>query len=327
MRTELFEAPGPRARRRQGWYTALVAAVTGGVLCWVLLRFADAGQFDARMWEAFTYRGVQLRILTGVVDTVKAFVLAVVLSLLLGFLFAAGRLSAHRVLRGPAGALVEFFRAVPVIITVFALYATDLLRSCVTAVADLLRNNLAGPGEWLAANFASPTLWALVIGIALYNGAAQAEILRAGVGAVPQGQIEAGYALGMRKAQVMTVVAMPQAVRTMLPSIISQMVVTLKDTSLGFFIMYEELLYAGKLLAQNTATPYGYPYLPVLCVVGSLYIVTCTLLSAVARRLASRHSYTIPSGHRQSYLVTMTGMVRNRRVRSRESFLEEGRGK
>ncbi|MFH8612119.1 amino acid ABC transporter permease [Streptomyces sp. NPDC018029] len=315
MTSALFETPGPRARRRHFWYAVLVASVTGGGICWVLLRFADAGQFDARMWEAFGYRGVQLRILTGVVDTFKAFVLAVVLSLLLGLLFAAGRLSAHRFLRRPAGALVEFFRAVPVIITVFALYATDLLRTCVTAVADLLRNGLGAPGEWLAVNFASPTLWALVIGIALYNGAAQAEILRAGVGAVPKGQFEAAYALGMRKTQVMTVVALPQAVRTMLPSVISQMVVTLKDTSLGFFIMYEELLYAGKLLAQNTATPSGYPYLPVLCVVGSLYIITCLLLSYVARRIAAGH------------MLTMTGMVRNRRARSRGGFPEEGDGK
>lgn len=287
MRSALFEAPGPRARRRHAWYTVLVAAVTGGALCWALLRFKEAGQFDARMWEAFEYRGVQLRILTGMVDTVKAFVLAVVLSLLLGLLFAAGRLSTHGLLRRPAGALVEFFRAVPVIITVFALYATDLLRTAVAAAAGFLRENLGSPGEWAATNFASPTLWALVVGIALYNGAAQAEILRAGVGAVPKGQFEAGYALGMRKTQVMTAVVMPQAVRTMLPSIISQMVVTLKDTSLGFFIMYEELLYAGKLLAQNTATPHGYPYLPVLCVVGSLYIITCLLLSWAARRLTA----------------------------------------
>ncbi|MEU4796616.1 amino acid ABC transporter permease [Streptomyces sp. NPDC023327] len=287
MKSALFEAPGPRARRRHGWYALAVAAVTGGALCWILLRLSDAGQFDARMWEAFEYRGVQVRVLTGMVDTFKAFVLAVVLSLALGFLFAAGRLSSHRLVRGPAGALVEFFRAVPVIITVFALYATDLLRTCTTAVADLLREYLGSPGGWVAAHFTSPTLWALVIGIALYNGAAQAEILRAGVGAVPKGQFEAGYALGMRKTQVMTAVVMPQAVRTMLPSIISQMVVTLKDTSLGFFIMYEELLYAGKLLAQNTATPYGYPYLPVLSVVGSLYIITCLLLSYVARRIAT----------------------------------------
>ncbi|MBW5423157.1 ABC transporter permease subunit [Streptomyces sp. BG9H] len=290
MASALFEAPGPRARRRHTWYAVLVAVVTGGAVCWAFLRFSDAGQFDARMWEAFEYRGVQLRILAGVVDTFKAFVLSVVLSLALGFLFAAGRLSAHRVLRWPAGALVEFFRAVPVIITVFALYATDLLRTYVTAVADVLRRDFGSPGGWVADNFASPTLWALVIGIALYNGAAQAEILRAGVGAVPRGQFEAGYALGMRKTQVMTAVVMPQAVRTMLPSIISQMVVTLKDTSLGFFIMYEELLYAGKLLAQNTATPSGYPYLPVLCVVGSLYIIMCLLLSRVARHLAARNS-------------------------------------
>ncbi|MEU4213145.1 ABC transporter permease subunit [Streptomyces sp. NPDC026206] len=288
MSSVLFDTPGPRARRRNLLIGALAVLGIAALAVHVVLRLRDAGQFTPAMWEAFTYRGVQRRILIGALETLKAFTLAVVLSLLLGLLLAAGRLSDHRFLRWPATALVEFFRAMPLLIMIFALYNTGWLRSCVATAARFLRTEFGRTGNWLADNFAGPTLWALVIGIALYNGSVQAEILRAGARAVPGGQREAAYALGMRKSQVTMTVVLPQAVRAMLPGIVSQLVVTLKDTSLGFIITYEELLYAGKLLAQNTATPSGYPYIPVLLVVGPVYIGMCLCLSAFARRLARR---------------------------------------
>ncbi|MEV4438846.1 amino acid ABC transporter permease [Streptomyces sp. NPDC049577] len=286
MTSVLFDAPGPRARRRHLLYGAVATLGIAATAGYVVVRLAGAGQFTPAMWEQFGYAGVQRRILIGALDTFKAFALAVVCSLLLGLLLAAGRMSGHRALRGPATVLMEFFRAMPLLIMIFALYNTGWLRSCVASVAHVLRADLGWPGSWLADNFASPTLWALVIGIALYNGSVQAEILRAGAEAVPKGQREAAYALGMSRAQVAVSVVLPQAVRSMLPSMVGQIVVTLKDTSLGFIITYEELLYAGKLLAQNTATPSGYPYIPVLLVVGPIYIGMCLVLSACARRLA-----------------------------------------
>ncbi|WP_326685823.1 ABC transporter permease subunit [Streptomyces sp. NBC_01795] len=282
----LFDTPGPRARRRHRLYglLALVGALTASAA--VLLRLSDAGQFVAAMWEPFTYQGVQERVLRGVLDTLKAFALAVVLSLALGLLLALGRLSEHRLIRWPCAALVEVLRALPLLTLIFALYNMAVLRDAVEGFAGALRDALGAPGDWLAAHFAAPTLWALAIGVALYNGAVHAELLRSGARAVGVGQWEAAYALGMRKTQVMSTVVLPQTVRAMLPGLISQISVTLKDTSLGFIIMYEELLYAGKLLAQNISTPYGYPYLPVLCVVGSLYVTMCLLLSLLARQLA-----------------------------------------
>ncbi|MEU5050272.1 amino acid ABC transporter permease [Streptomyces sp. NPDC021096] len=288
MSSVLFDTPGPRARRRHALIGVLAVLGIAALAGYVIVRLRDAGQFTPAMWEAFAYEGVQRRILIGALETLKAFSLAVVLSMLLGLLLACGRLSEHRLLRWPTTALVEFFRAMPLLIMIFALYNTGWLRSCVATVGRFLRTELGRTGNWLADNFASPTLWALVIGIALYNGSVQAEILRAGALAVPRGQREAAYALGLRKTQVMLTVVLPQAVRSMLPAIVSQIVVTLKDTSLGFIITYEELLYAGKLLAQNTATPSGYPYIPVLLVVGPMYIGMCLALSACARWLARR---------------------------------------
>jgi glutamate transport system permease protein len=157
-----------------------------------------------------------------------------------------------------ASTIVEFFRAMPLLIMIFALYVGV---------------------------FTSTPLWALVIGLTLYNGSVQAEIFRAGINAVPKGQSEAAYAVGLRKTQVMVFVLLPQAVRAMLPSIISQLVVTLKDTSLGFIITYEELLYNGRLIA---ATSLGFPYVPLVMIIAPIYILMCLALSSLATWIERR---------------------------------------
>ncbi|MBD0421636.1 ABC transporter permease subunit [Streptomyces sp. TRM S81-3] len=262
------------------------AALLVGVL--VLVRLSGAGQFTAALWEPFTYEGVQRRILTGVVDTLTAFALAAVLSLLLGLLLAGGTLARHRPVRVTATTVVAFLRAVPVLILVFTLYNLTALRLLLDRTGTTLSGHLGDAGTWAAVHVTDVTLWALVLGVALHNGAVQADILRSGIRAVPRGQVEAAHALGMSRTQTAWSVVLPQAVRAMLPSIVAQLAVTLKDTSLGFIIMYEELLYVGKLLAQNIATPRGYPYLPVLFVVGLLYVAMCLAISALARRLARR---------------------------------------
>ncbi|MFD9128002.1 amino acid ABC transporter permease [Kitasatospora sp. NPDC059571] len=256
--TVLFDAPGPRARLRYRLFGVLALAGIAGLFGYAYVKLADAGQFDAELWSAFQYKAVQQRILDGALATLKAFGLAAAGSLVLGALLAAGRLSDHRPVRAVCGGVVEFFRAMPLLIMIFALYRGV---------------------------FSAEPLWALVVGLTLYNGAVQAEVIRAGVHAVPRGQSEAAYALGLRKTQTMTLVLVPQAVRSMLPAIIGQLVVTLKDTSLGFVITYPELLYAGKIIASNSP---GYPYIPMIMVIGPLYVGLCLILTAVARRLEAR---------------------------------------
>ena len=128
----------------------------------------------------------------------------------------------------------------------------------------------------------------VVLGLTLYNGSVQAEIIRTGVNAVPRGQSEAAYALGLRKSQVMLLILVPQAVRSMLPAIIGQMVVTLKDTSLGYVITYGELLYIGKAIATQSPTSEGFPYIPVVLVISPIYIAMCLLLTALAQRIEAR---------------------------------------
>ncbi|MFJ8442218.1 amino acid ABC transporter permease [Kitasatospora griseola] len=254
----LYDVPGPRARTRNQILGLLGLLGIAGLIWFVVSSLADAGQFDAALWSPFEYTGVQQRLLNGALATLKAFGLAAVGSLVLGSLLAAGRLSDHFPVRIVSTVVVQFFRAMPLVIMVFALYR---------------------------AAFGAQPMWALVIALTLYNGAVQAEVIRAGINALPRGQSEAGYALGLRKTQVMTIVLVPQAVRSMLPAIIGQLVTTLKDTSLGYIITFPELLYQMKLIAQNSD---GYPYIPAFLVGAPIYIGLCMALSALASWLESR---------------------------------------
>ncbi|MER6049795.1 amino acid ABC transporter permease [Streptomyces sp. NPDC001793] len=258
MSTVLYDLPGPRTRRRHRYYGLAGTLVLLALAGWALSLLFRTDQFTAGKWTPFTYVGIQELLLTGLANTLRAFGLAAVLSLALGAVLAAGRLSVHRPLRWAGTLLVEFFRAMPVLVMIFFIYVA-------------LR--------------AEP-LTALVSGLTLYNGSVLAEVFRSGVNAVERGQGEAAYALGMRKTQVMVHVLVPQAVRAMLPAIISQLVVALKDTSLGFLISYEEFLHAGKLIAANL--DYDLPFIPVVMIVSPVYIGLCMLLSWLATWVARR---------------------------------------
>jgi glutamate transport system permease protein len=219
-----------------------MAAVAGGlvvvaVLAFVLFRFADSGLFTAEQWDWITYERIQLTLLQGLLATLQAFAVGAVLALAFGALFATARLSDHAWIRNPAAAVVEFFRAVPLLILMFLLYF----------------------GMGISA------FWAVVLGLMLYNGSVLAEIFRAGILSVPRGQSEAAYGLGMRKTQVMTAVLLPQALTAMLPTVISQLVVLLKDTALGFIIQYEELLFVGRQLGSQLQL--DAPIIPVAIVI------------------------------------------------------------
>ncbi|MET9417387.1 amino acid ABC transporter permease [Streptomyces klenkii] len=252
----LYDAPGPRARARNRLYGALSTVAILGLVAFVVYKLDDTGQFQAGLWDDYEYSDTHQRIVDGLLTTLKTFAIAAVLSVALGAVLAAARLSDHRPVRWAATVVVEFFRAMPLVIMIFLLFAGV---------------------------FTSDPMWALVLGLTLYNGSVQAEIFRSGINAVPRGQSEAAYALGLRKTQVMSSVLIPQAVRTMLPSIISQLVVTLKDTSLGFIILYEELLFVGKAFAEQTKPVNGvYAFIPMVIVFGSIYIVLCLALSSVA---------------------------------------------
>ncbi|MFJ8691890.1 amino acid ABC transporter permease [Streptomyces roseolilacinus] len=257
----LYDAPGPKAIARNRVYAVLGTLAVLGVVGVSIARLAEKGHFAPEMWDIFNYAGIRQNIADGVVSTLKAFGIAAVGSLVLGVVLAVGRLSDHRPVRWLATTFIEVFRSIPLLITIYAVWVGFLT---------------------------DHSMWALALGLSLYNGCVQAEVLRAGINSVPRGQREAAYALGLRKTQVMTSVLMPQAVRAMMPTIISQLVVTLKDTSLGFIILYPELLYAARLIASNTQVNGQYPYVSTIIVIGVIYVAMCLALSALANWIERR---------------------------------------
>ena len=249
----LFDAPGPKTRARHRLYavvSTIVLAALGAAVVW---RLWDAGQFDPDLWEPFVTPYIANALLGGLAQTLLMAVVAVLGAVVLGFVFGIAKLSDHLVIRWPAWLVVEFFRAVPLFMLILGTWF-------------LLG---AQPG-WTA-------YWAVVLGLWLYNGSVIAEITRAGIGALPNGQAEAAYALGMRKGTVMQVVLLPQAVKIMLPAIISQSIVALKDTSLGYAVLAPGLTFIGKQVFTEFRN-----IIPTVLVMAAIYIVLNLLLSWLA---------------------------------------------
>jgi glutamate transport system permease protein len=259
----LFDEPGPRTRRRHRLYGIALAAVIALLLWWVYTKLKAGGELDQEVFDKLSQSNVWTAIQDGIVATLKAAGISIVLAVALGFVLATGRLSDHAWIRVPCRWIIEFFRAVPVLLMMIFFFGFLAVHS------DLDTQTRA--------------LVAVVGGLTLYNGAVLAEVFRAGINAVPSGQVEAAYAVGMRKGQVLRMIQTPQAVRFMLPAIISQCVVTLKDTSLGYIITYEELLRQGKSIAE-----YVHNNLMTYLLVAVLYIAMNSVLSALAALIENR---------------------------------------
>jgi glutamate transport system permease protein len=253
----LYEVPGPRTVRAHriagGIGTLGIAAILG----LVLVRLAQEGQLDAETWEFLTVPETYEAIWEGLLATLQVAVVAIALALAFGALFAVGRLSERPYVRWPAIVVIEFFRAVPLLLLILFIFL---------GFSDQIGR-----------------FWSLTLALMLYNGSVLAEIFRAGIRAVPRGQAEAGYAIGLQKSQVLRLVLVPQAVRIMLPAIISQSVVALKDTALGSIIAYGELARVGRQLYVFYNNP-----LAVGLVIAAIYVVINYALSRLAVALEAR---------------------------------------
>ena len=263
MSSVLFDVPGPRAVVRNRLIGVLTILVVLAVLGWVVWRLFATGQFSAAKWNIFTYSAVWVRFGEGLLSTLAAFAVAGVGSIVLGFVLGIGRLSDHAWVREPVRWIIEVLRAVPVLVLMMLLYY-----------------GLPVIGVKM------PPYFAVVIALIVYNGSVLAEVLRAGIESLPRGQREAGYAIGLRKSGVMRLILIPQAVRAMMPVIIAQLVVALKDTALGFIITYQELLFVINLIGNQPT--YNSPLIPAAIVGGSMYVAVCLVLSYIAYRLQRR---------------------------------------
>lgn len=263
----LYDAPGPRARRRAAIGGVVAAIVVLALVGLVVKRLADQGQFDGTLWGPIlnpsdeSFPDVWQLIGKGVLATLTAAALAIVFSLVIGVAVGVARMMLGRGARMPIVGLIELLRGLPVVITIY--FASRVLPEVGLDLAGI-------PG--------GPGLWFLVIGLTLYNCVIIAEILRAGVASLPGGQREAALAIGLTPGTAMRLVLLPQAVRVMLPALISQIVVILKDTSLAAVLgLYTELLRQGNLIALNLNNP-----IQILMVVAVIFILINYSLSRLA---------------------------------------------
>ncbi|MCX4781735.1 amino acid ABC transporter permease [Streptomyces sp. NBC_01264] len=267
MSSVLYDTPGPRARRRNVLYTVVFLLAFAGALAWTLRAMADKGQLASEKWTPFVTDGDVWTtfLLPGLAETLKAAAVAIAIALPLGALLGIGRLSDHAWVRVPAGAVVEFFRSIPVLMLM--LFGFALLVRFTDISSDLR------------------PFCAVVAGLVLYNASVIAEVVRAGIHSLPGGQSDAAKALGMRKGQSMRYVLLPQAVTVMLPALVGQLVVILKDTALGGALLgVEDLLSAYQTIPAN----YGANTIASLVVIAAIYIAVNFLLTAFAARLESR---------------------------------------
>jgi glutamate transport system permease protein len=276
MSSVLYDEPGPRARRRALIGTVVAGLAIAALMVLVIRRLERQGQFDMELWGPLidpsdeSFSQVWELLGRGLRATLIAAALAITFSLAVGTLVGTARMMLGR-WGLPLVVWIEVFRGLPVVITIF--FAWQALPELGVDVTRL-------PGE--------NGLWYLVIGLTAYNSVIIAEILRAGVASLPRGQGEAGRSVGMTELQVMRTVLLPQAFRTMLPALISQLVVVLKDTSLAAVLaLYTELLRQGNFIALNLDNP-----IQTLFVVGLIFILINYALSRVAiwteRRLSRR---------------------------------------
>jgi glutamate transport system permease protein len=262
--TVLYDAPGPRALVRNRILAAITLLAAVAVVAWVIFKLNAKGQLTAAKWEPFATANLwRTYILPGIEGTLTAAVLSIVLALALGMAMGVGRMSTEAPIRWVCGTIVEIFRSVPVLIMMIFAYF-------LYALYDVF------PAKQLA-------LAGVVTGLTLYNSAVIAEIVRAGVNALPRGQTEAASALGLRQGQTMRLILLPQAITAMLPALISQLVVVLKDTAIGYQITFVEMVRQGTVVGSQYRN-----YVPALIVIAVLMIAVNFSLSALAIRLEAR---------------------------------------
>ncbi|MFC8597958.1 MULTISPECIES: amino acid ABC transporter permease [unclassified Isoptericola] len=256
----LFDAPGPRARRLILLGNVVGALVVLGIAALVVVALANKGQFAADLWSPiFTSSAWQDYFIPGLQNTLRAAGWAIVGAVIFGLILGSGRLARSRTVRWVSGVVVEFFRAVPVLLMMIFFWL-------------LFGFNKIGD---------EPQFLAVVVALVLYNGSVIAELVRAGVGNLPKGQSEAGLAIGLTGGQTLRSIQLPQALIAMLPALVSQLVVVLKDSALGQIISYNELLRAAQIFGNGHANN-----LQTLTVAALIFIIINWALTAVARWLS-----------------------------------------
>ncbi len=265
LRDVLYEAPGPKTKRKIAIATAISLVALAILIIIIIRQFYLSGQLDAKYWSFFT-RGTTWRFIgTGLVGTLEVALLAGVVTFVAGFLMMLGRISESRILRGICTALVEFTRGVPTLLFIYFFFL----------VVPTLGIKLV-------------SLWKIVLPVAISASGVVAEVLRSGVNAVPKGQTEAALSLGMTKGQVFIHIVFPQAIRYVIPALISELVIVVKDTTFAYVVSFPDLMQNAMVLISNYDA-----MLSVYLVVAVIYILINYTLNKISAWIARRRNTTV----------------------------------
>ena len=260
IRDVLYEAPGPVTKRRTAIVTGISLAALAVLAGFVIRQFYITGQLDARYWSIFARYTTWRYIAKGLAGTLRAAIGAAIVSFSIAFLLMLGRISKNRFLRGIATALIEFTRGVPTLLFIYFFFL----------IAPQLGVSLSA-------------FWKIALPVAISACGVVAEVLRSGVNAVPKGQREAAYSIGMSDRSVFLKVVFPQAIRYVIPALISEMVIVVKDTTFAYVVTFPDLMQNAKVLISNYDA-----LLSVYLVVALIYILINYLLNR-ASDFAARH--------------------------------------
>lgn len=228
MRDALYEAPGPKTKRHILVGTIISSVVLVAIVAWVVMRLYRQGQFSSKYWSFFGKWTTWRFLLEGFAGTMEVALTAGAIALVLGVLFMLGRISKNKVVSTIFRVIINFFRGIPSLLLIYFFF-------------------LVLPGYGLKI----PSFWMLAIPISLTASGVLAEVFRAGVNAVPKGQVEAALSIGLTDGQVMRKIVLPQAIRYVIPSLISQLVVVVKDTSVAYVVSFPDILQNGRVLISN----------------------------------------------------------------------------
>ena len=228
MRDALYEAPGPRMRRKIRIGTAVAGALVLLAVAAIVRQFWVTGQLAPRYWSLFLQWTTWRFLGQGLLGTVAVALTAGAIALVLGLALMLGRTSGVRPLAAVCRVVTDFFRGVPSLLLIYFFFFVP-----------------AQLGMKL------PSFWMLTLPVALAASGVLAEVFRAGVNAVPRGQVEAGLSIGLSSAKVMRRIVLPQAVRYVIPSLIAQLVVVVKDTTVAYVVSYPDLMQNARVLITS----------------------------------------------------------------------------
>lgn len=264
IRDYLYEAPGPHTRKRIRIFTGIAILGLLALLGLIIRQFSETGQFNAKYWSFFTKWTTWRFLGEGLLTTLEAALTGSAISFTLGFLLMRGKLQG-KIIRGISSFLIEFTRGVPTLLFIYFFFL------------------VVPKTGWKPSAF-----WKITLPCAISACGVVAEALRSGVNAVPRGQREAALSLGMSERRTFYRVVFPQAFRFVIPSLIAELVIVLKDTTFAYVVSCADLMQNAKVLISNYDA-----MLSIYLVVAVIYILINYLLNTLSERIAGSQRRSI----------------------------------